>query len=67
MHMWHHVTNHLIISIDKDSNSENRIKLHVRDNKHTRGDDEKAGTLQSMPTSEGEVQGLSKVCTGMDV
>jgi hypothetical protein len=22
MHMWHHVTNHLIISIDKDSNSE---------------------------------------------
>jgi hypothetical protein len=32
MHMWHHVTNHLIISTDKDSNSENRIKLHVRDN-----------------------------------
>jgi hypothetical protein len=32
MHMWHHVTNHLIISNDKDSNSENRIKLHVRDN-----------------------------------
>jgi hypothetical protein len=31
MHMWHHVTNHLIISIDKDSNSENRIKLRVRD------------------------------------
>jgi hypothetical protein len=31
MHMWHHVTNHLIISTDKDSNSENRIKLHVRD------------------------------------
>jgi hypothetical protein len=25
MHMWHHVTNHLIISNDKDSNSENRI------------------------------------------
>jgi hypothetical protein len=22
MHMWHHVTNHLIISNDKDSNSE---------------------------------------------
>jgi hypothetical protein len=32
MHMWRHVTNHLIISNDKDSNSENRIKLHVRDN-----------------------------------
>jgi hypothetical protein len=32
MHMWHHVTNHLIISTDKDSNSENRIKLRVRDN-----------------------------------
>jgi hypothetical protein len=31
MHMWHHVTNHLIISNDKDVNSENRIKLHVRD------------------------------------
>jgi hypothetical protein len=31
MHMWHHVTNHLIISNDKDSNSENRIKLCVRD------------------------------------
>jgi hypothetical protein len=30
MHMWHHVTNHLIISTDKDSNSENRIKLRVR-------------------------------------
>jgi hypothetical protein len=27
--MWHHVTNHLIISNDKDSNSENRIKLRV--------------------------------------
>jgi hypothetical protein len=31
MHMWHHVTNHLIISNDKDSNSENRIKLRIRD------------------------------------
>jgi hypothetical protein len=31
MHMWHHVTNHLIISSDKDSNSANRIKLRVRD------------------------------------
>jgi hypothetical protein len=35
MHMWHHVTNHLIISNDKDSNSENRIKLRVRDNVET--------------------------------
>jgi hypothetical protein len=32
MHMWHHVTNPLIVSNDKDSNSENRIKLRVRDN-----------------------------------
>jgi hypothetical protein len=31
MHMWHHVTNHLITSNDKDSNSENRIKLRVHD------------------------------------
>jgi hypothetical protein len=31
MHMWHHVTNHLIISNDKDSDLENRIKLRVRD------------------------------------
>jgi hypothetical protein len=31
MHMWHHVTNHLIISNDKDSNSENQIKLRIRD------------------------------------
>jgi hypothetical protein len=30
--MWHHVTNHLITSNDKDSNSENRIKLRVHDN-----------------------------------
>jgi hypothetical protein len=35
--------------------------------KHTRGDGEMTGTLQSMPTSEWEVQGLYKVCTGMDV
>jgi hypothetical protein len=35
MHMWHHVTNHLIISNDKDSNSENRIKLRVRDKNYT--------------------------------
>jgi hypothetical protein len=31
MHMWHHVTNHLIISNDKDSNSETNEKLCVRD------------------------------------
>jgi hypothetical protein len=37
MHMWHHVTNHLIISTDNDSNSENRIKLRVRD-RHDRID-----------------------------
>jgi hypothetical protein len=34
MHMWHHVTNHLIISNDKDSNSETTEKLCVRDNAH---------------------------------
>jgi hypothetical protein len=34
MHMWHHVTNHLITSNDKDSNSENRIKLRVRHKGH---------------------------------
>jgi hypothetical protein len=31
MHMWHHVTNHLIISNDKDSNSEMNKKLCVCD------------------------------------
>jgi hypothetical protein len=31
MHMFHHVTNHLIISNDKGSNSENRIKLRICD------------------------------------
>jgi hypothetical protein len=31
MHMWLHVTNHLIISNDKDFNSENQIKLRVCD------------------------------------
>jgi hypothetical protein len=35
--------------------------------KHTRVGDEMTGTLQSMPTSEREVQGLYKVCTGRDV
>lgn len=31
MHMWHYVTNHLIISNDKDFNSETNEKLRVRD------------------------------------
>jgi gamma-glutamylcyclotransferase (GGCT)/AIG2-like uncharacterized protein YtfP len=45
------------------------IEVHTTEqrDKHTRGDDEMTGTLQSMPTSEREVQGLYKVCTGMDV
>jgi hypothetical protein len=38
MHMWHHVTNHLIISNDKDSNSEIRIKLRVRNTMHLGAD-----------------------------
>jgi gamma-glutamylcyclotransferase (GGCT)/AIG2-like uncharacterized protein YtfP len=43
------------------------VRTTERRDKHTRGDDEKTGTLQSMPTSEREVQGLYKVCTGMGV
>jgi gamma-glutamylcyclotransferase (GGCT)/AIG2-like uncharacterized protein YtfP len=43
------------------------VRTMEQRDKHTRGDDEKAGTLQSMPTSEREVQGLYKVCTGMGV
>jgi hypothetical protein len=35
--MWCHVTNHLITYNDKDSNSENRIKLRVRDTPHWQG------------------------------
>jgi hypothetical protein len=31
MHMCCHVTNHLIISNDKDSNSETNEKLHICD------------------------------------
>jgi hypothetical protein len=46
MHMWHHVTNHLIISTDKDSNSENRIKLRVRDS------EEPSATLMSLEAAE---------------
>jgi hypothetical protein len=43
------------------------VRTTEQRDEHTRGDDEKAGTLQSMPTSEREVQGLYKVCTRMDV
>jgi hypothetical protein len=43
------------------------VRTTEQRDKHIGGDDEKAGTLQSMPTSEREVQGLYKVCTGMDV
>jgi hypothetical protein len=45
------------------------IGVHIMErwDKHTRGGDEMTGTLQSMPTSEREVQGLYKVCTGRDV
>jgi hypothetical protein len=43
------------------------VRTTEQRDKHTRGDDEVTGTLQSMPTSEREVQGLYKVCTGMDV
>jgi hypothetical protein len=43
------------------------VRIMEPRDKHTRGDEEKAGTPQSMPTSEREVQGLYKVCTGMDV
>jgi hypothetical protein len=35
MLMWLYVTNHLIISNDKDSNSETNEKLHVCDNDHS--------------------------------
>jgi hypothetical protein len=43
------------------------VRTTEQRDKHTRGDGEMAGTLQSMPTSEWEVQGLYKVCTGIDV
>jgi hypothetical protein len=43
------------------------VRTTEQRDKHTRGDDEMTGTLQSMPTSEREVQGLYKVCTGMGV
>jgi hypothetical protein len=43
------------------------VRTTEQRDKHTRGDDAVTGTLQSMPTSERKVQGLYKVCTGMDV
>jgi hypothetical protein len=43
------------------------VRIMEPRDKHTRGDDEMTGTLRSMPMSEREVQGLFKVCTGMDV
>jgi hypothetical protein len=49
MHMWRHVTNHLIISNDKDSNSENRIKLLVRDTQQIA---EKANRAKGIRTFE---------------
>jgi hypothetical protein len=49
--MWHHVTNHLIISNDKDSNSENRIKLRVRDT-HDLFDDPTPGDLDNIPPEQ---------------
>jgi hypothetical protein len=39
MHMWHHVTNHLIISNNKDSNSENRINYASVTSHSKRGND----------------------------
>jgi hypothetical protein len=45
----------------------NEARTTERWDKHTRRGDEKAGTPQSMPMSEREVQGLYKVCTGMGV
>jgi hypothetical protein len=48
MHMWHHVTNHLIISNDKDFNSENRIKLRVRDSTYVcAGETDSLGRMSS--------------------
>jgi ribonuclease HI len=47
MHMWHHVTNHLIISNDKDSNSETNEKLRVRDIKKLRQEANRKGQKAS--------------------
>jgi hypothetical protein len=38
MHMWHHVTNHLIISNDKDSNSEIVTDLQGPPSERTQSD-----------------------------
>jgi hypothetical protein len=38
MHMWHHVTNHLIISNDKDSNSEIVMDLQGPPSERTQSD-----------------------------
>jgi hypothetical protein len=40
------------------------VRTTEQRDKHTRGEVEMTGTLQSMPMSEWEVQGLYKVCTG---
>jgi hypothetical protein len=59
-----------VLNVDGGSRQELdyiEVRTTEQRDKHTRGDDEKAGTLQSMPTSEREVQGLYKVCTGMGV
>jgi hypothetical protein len=58
--MWHYVTNHLIISNDKDSNSENRIKLRVRDSAHYFFS---APTLHSLCSSLCPSQSASQVST----
>jgi hypothetical protein len=51
MHMWHHVTNHLIISNDKDFNSEIRIKLRVRDTDHVRIAGRDSSSPESSPSA----------------
>jgi hypothetical protein len=55
------------VVLNVDGRSMQELDYNRAMDKHTRGDDEMTVTLQSMPTSEREVQGLSKVCTGMDV
>jgi hypothetical protein len=59
-----------VLNVDGGSRQELdyiEVRTTEQRDKHTRGDDEMTGTLQSMPTSEREVQGLYKVCTGMGV